>query len=212
MLHYFTYIFHICYISYMKYSEKTPDNLSNSDVIVLLVLQKYPLSSGYKIRQVIRKYVSDLVFRPGQTSIYMSLNTLRHFDFVSQALHHLKSGKGPIPYLYKLTSQGERVLKNNLIHRLSNCDMPYDDFDIGLNGIDVLTEREYISALELRRLSLLSRAQQILGCFESLSEAPLSTTIMLQRQLVSLQADISFTERLLSSMSDSELLADRLFI
>jgi len=195
----------------MKYKDKSPDNLSNSDVIVLLVLQEYPLSSGYKIRQVIRESFSNHVFRPGQTSIYMSLHQLLEMGLVSKKTETTKTGKGPLPFLYNLTPYGHRSLKSNLLQRLTDCTLPYEDFDVGLFGVDCLNDREFLNALELRRLSLLNTAQQTLRSSEGMEKAQLSTQVILQRQLMYLQSDIEFIEQLLKTVH-KKLSHDTLFV
>jgi DNA-binding PadR family transcriptional regulator len=137
-------------------------NLSNSELLVLAVLIKIQVSSGYKLNSIIKKENFNKLFQIGQTSVYKALNNLEKKQLAKSKIERQKTGKGAIPINYFPTKEGERLLEKEIVDALSFSNIFEERFDIALLFSDLVPSTIRMMSLKKRRGHLHENLESLL--------------------------------------------------
>jgi DNA-binding PadR family transcriptional regulator len=146
----------------MKYStNKTITLLSNVELVLLEIIAEFETISGYEVGKLIEARGYRNWADIGTTSIYIGLNKLLSKSLAESELDTKKSGKGPLPKKFSLTTQGVQALRDNIIDALANSRERDRRFDLGIAGLSFVKPDEAASALEIRKNRLREIAETL---------------------------------------------------
>jgi DNA-binding PadR family transcriptional regulator len=111
----------------MKYNYNVGKNesprasgISNVELMLLELICEQGETSGYKIDQLVKDRGCRIWAGIGTTSIYMGLEKLRKKHFVEFYIDTEKQGKGPSPKKFRITKEGENILKREVAETLAS--------------------------------------------------------------------------------------------
>ncbi len=179
--------------------------LTNAELMLLQIIKEHNEITGYEIN----KYVISVGYIEwadiGKTSIYTGLKKLEQKDFVRSIIAVDKTGKGPIPRKYTITTEGEITLKQEMIKAISTSREREKRFDLALSAVQILSKQETIDALDHRIEYLSSEKQRVSKDYKKQDEClPLGGKILYERILKSIDDEISSTRDILDYLNGIE--------
>lgn len=182
-------------------------NLSNTELMLLQIIEENGTISGYQLN----KLVEEMAIRDwadiGTTSIYVSLKKLEKKEYVSFFIDKSKTGKGPPPKKYNVSTQGKKVLTNEILRSLSTTPERDKRFDLAFNGISFLPRVVVILALEKRIEFLAETFETVEYSFEDHGgeNLPLHQKAVYEHRLFSISNEIEFMQRMLILLKDKSV-------
>lgn len=176
--------------------------LSNVELVLLQLIYENRELSGYGIN----KFIEERGYREwadiGETSIYSGLEKLNKKGLVEFYIHADKQGKGPAPKKFKLTTNGENTLKDEVLDALSSTRERDRRFDIALAAIPFVDPSEALSALEKRKLFLANERQRITKKFSKQSgfALPGHVQLLFKHPSVLIEAELSFIDEIINKL------------
>lgn len=179
----------------MKYKYK----LSNSELMLMQIIREKGAVSGYGINKIVleRQYRNwaDI----GATSIYVGLDRLNRKRFVDSRFMDKKSGRGPVPKLFKLTPTGEKILKEEIIKSLEFSRERDRRFELALAASPGLSPDEFKKALFSRIAHLEKSHEAVEQKFKEDGEKklPLHVKVLFEHSLFLISNEINFTGKII---------------
>ena len=179
------------------------DSLTNAELMLLQIIKEHNEITGYEIN----KYVISVGYIEwadiGKTSIYTGLKKLEKKSLVTSFIAVDKMGKGPIPRKYSITTEGEKILKEEMIRAISTSREREKRFDLALSAIQILSKQEMINALDQRIIYLSSEKERINEDYIEQKEClPLGGNILYERILKSIDNEIESTQNIKNYLNE----------
>jgi len=182
----------------MKYKYK----LSNIEFVLAQIIWELKTASGYKINKIIieRQYKNwaDI----GTTSIYVGLDRLNGRRLVDYKFMDKKSGRGPVPKLFKLTPIGKKILKEEVIRSLELSRERDRRFELALAASPILKADEF-------RKALFSRIDFLNESYKAVEEKfkkdggdklPLHVKVLFEHSFFLINNEIDFADKIISQV------------
>jgi DNA-binding PadR family transcriptional regulator len=181
---------------------KTKNKLSNIEFMLMQIIWELKTASGYRINKIIieRQYKNwaDI----GTTSIYMGLDRLSRRRLVDFEFMDKKSGKGPVPKLFKLNPAGKKILKEEVIKSLNFSRERDRRFDLALAVSPVLKVDEFRKALFSRIDFLKESHKAVEQKFkeDGGNKLPLHVKVLFEHSLFLISNEIDFTGEIIGQI------------
>jgi len=181
---------------------KTKNKLSNIELMLMQIIWELETVSGYRINKIIieRQYKNwaDI----GTTSIYMGLDRLSRRRLVDFEFMDKKSGRGPVPKLFKLTLEGKKILKEEIIKSLNFSRERDRRFELALAASPILKVDEFRKALFSRIDFLKESYRAIEQKFkkDGGSKLPLHVKVLFEHSFFLISNEIDFTGRIIDQI------------
>jgi len=181
--------------------------LSNTELILLILINEHEEISGYKLNSIIEKYGYREWAGVGTTSIYVGLKNIEKKSLAKSKLDLNKTTKGPVGKLYSITKSGEEILKNEISSGLSQT-REYDKrFKIAISGMDYLKNQEISDLLSKRIQFLENEFTRLTKVFEKQkSEIVFKAEVLFSHTFASIRNEINFTKQLTKKIKKEEIL------
>jgi DNA-binding PadR family transcriptional regulator len=176
--------------------------LSNIEFMLTQIIWELGAVSGYRINKIIieRQYKNwaDI----GTTSIYMGLDRLNRRKLVDYKFMDKKSGKGPVPKIFKLTPIGKKILKEEVIKSLSFSRERDKRFELGLAASPILEANEFRKALFLRIDFLRENYKKVEQKFkkDGGNKLPLHVKVLFEHSFFLISNEIDFTDTIIGQI------------
>ncbi|OGI11345.1 MAG: hypothetical protein A2Y40_00700 [Candidatus Margulisbacteria bacterium GWF2_35_9] len=176
--------------------------LSNVEFTLLLTIFEYKQISGYRLNKIIL----DRGFREwidiGTTSIYVGLEKLQQKGFLVFEYDSKKTGKGPLPKIFKITNNGTSILKETTINFLSSTRERDASFDLGIAALSVIKNTEAILALSNRKEFLSESYNNLKDRFTKLGGETLEfhSKVFFQHSLYLIKCELNFLNSLVEKL------------
>jgi DNA-binding PadR family transcriptional regulator len=166
--------------------------------MLLQLISMYNDISGYEINKYVKQAEYHKWAKIGQTSLYTGLKSLEKNQLITSEIASSKQGKGPLPYQYKITSSGAKILHDEMIDVLATSREGSVKFDLALSAIQLLDTAESVKALEKRVVFLQSELNRISGEFIKRANClELGPNFLYQHIMHSIKSEIAFTKKLI---------------
>jgi len=177
--------------------------LSNAELMLLQIILEQESISGYDLNKLVeRQNVRDWADL-GTTSIYISLKKLDKKKLVTAFIDKKKSGKGPPPRRFSVSTYGKKVLTNEILKSLANTGERDKRFDIAFSGINYLPRIVVILAIEKRIEYLMFQFEQAETAGANLGKnPPLHKKAIQDHRMFLLGNEIEFMQSLLDKLRD----------
>jgi DNA-binding PadR family transcriptional regulator len=179
----------------MSYKNK----LSNIEFMLAQIIWELETASGYRINKIIieRQYRNwaDI----GTTSVYSGLEKLRRRRLIDSKFMDKKSGKGPVPKLFKLTAEGKKILKQEVINSLEFSRERDKRFELSLAASPILKTSEFSKAL-FSRIDFLRESYKIIEQkfkVDGGDKLPLHVKALFEHSLFLISNEIDFTNEII---------------
>ena len=143
------------------------NQLSNAEFMLLQIIAESQQASGYQINKLIELRGYRDWANIGTTSVYAGLQKLKDKQLIRSEDSGHKSGKGPLPSTYAITTTGMEALRNETVISLSATRERDNRFDLGLAALPFIGKEEAIEALRQRQSFLGEKLQQLKTKYES---------------------------------------------
>ena len=176
--------------------------LSNIEFVLAQIIWELEAASGYRINKVIieRQYRNwaDI----GTTSIYTGLERLSRKRFIDSKFMDKKSGRGPVPKLFKLTPLGKKILKEEVVKSLNFSRERDRRFELALAASPILKADEF-------RKALLSRIDQLKESYKEIekkfkedggNKLPMHVKALFEHSFFLISNEIDFTGKLIGQI------------
>ena len=171
--------------------------LSNTEMILLTLINEHQGISGYQLNVNIRKYGYREWAGIGTTSVYVGLKNIEKKGLVESKLDVEKTSKGPIGKLYTISTSGIDTLKTEISSGLSKSREHDTRFKIAVSGMDCLQDQEICGLLLLRIQFLEAELSRLEKKFESQqSEMIFKAEILFSHTFSAIKNEIAFTKEL----------------
>ena len=176
--------------------------ISNVEFMLLLLIAEKKKISGYEINQLIEARGFRNWAAIGTTSIYVGLEKLKKKQCLEFFFDIEKTGKGPIPKMFRLNSEGKKVLKKTVRDALINSRERDKRFDLGLAGLPFISSEKAVSALQKRKEVLLAAEDFIKTKFESDGgeNLPFHVKAVFSHPLFLIKHELDFTDSLIKEL------------
>jgi len=179
--------------------------LSNTELILLILINDYNEISGYQLNSNIKKYGYREWAGIGTTSIYVGLKNIKKKGFATSELDLKKSTKGPVGKLYTITQSGIETLKQEISSGLSETREHDNRFKIAISGMDFLQKIEILDLLSKRIQFLEKEYTRVKNIFESQkSEMIFKAEVLFTHTFSSIKNEINFTQQLSEKLQQQE--------
>lgn len=187
----------------MEY-KRNPSQISNVEFALLQLIAENNNISGYEINKLVEERGYKEWANIGATSIYTGLEKLNKKNLVAFYVHVQKQGKGPLPKKFKLTAEGKKVLRHEILEALSSTRKRDQRFDLALASIPFLTPREAMEALNRRKRFLSSELARIKIKLEPQGgqNLPFHIRALFKHPLVLIGAELGFIDEIISFLDD----------
>lgn len=175
---------------------------SNVELIVLHLISEREALSGYEINRLVEERGYRNWAEVGTSSIYIGLEKLENKGLVVSMLDTSKQGKGPLPKKYRLTSEGKKVLLEEMRKALSGeSDIP-GRFTIGLSGLVLFTLEEAIVHLTRKHEQLAHRIKEQNSQFQAAGgdKLPFHVWALFRHTSYMLEKELEFVEILIRDL------------
>lgn len=179
-------------------------HLSNAELMLLQIIEEKGTISGYELNKLVEQREIREWADIGTTSIYVSLKKLEKKEYVSFFIDKTKTGKGPPPKKYSVSTKGKKILTNEILKSLSTSPERDKRFDLAFNGISFLPRVVVVLAIEKRIEFLAETFERV----EFIMEDQGGDNMMLHEKAVydhrmfSISNEIEFMQRLLILLKD----------
>lgn len=201
-----TNIKHMCNNTYMEYNKKTSKKilLSNVELSLLSIIIEKKEVSGYEINKLIEQRGYREWADIGGTSIYNGLEKLYKKGLVFFEVYEDKNGKGPIPKIFKITKDGEKRFKTEIIDALSSTRERDKRFDIALASVSYLGRKEVIKALSNRKSFLMKEKERLNSLFEKQggNNMPVQAKFLFRHPIILIDSETSFIDEIIKSLKE----------
>jgi len=177
-------------------------HLSNAELMLLQIIEEKGLISGYELNKLVEERDIRDWADIGTTSIYVSLKKLEKKKYVSFIVDNTKTGKGPPPKKYSVSTKGKKILTNEILRTISSSSERDKRFDLAFNGISFLPRVVVILAVEKRIEYLVENYEKIETDFERHGGEMMSMhqrTVYEHRMFIT-GNEIEFMQRLLNQL------------
>ncbi|MCK5052076.1 MAG: helix-turn-helix transcriptional regulator [Candidatus Cloacimonetes bacterium] len=172
-------------------------NITNSELILSILICENKEISGYKINSLIEKYGYREWAGIGPTSIYKGLKKLKKIGYIESRFDLNKTTKGPVGKIYIITKSGKTQLLEELRSGLSETREHNQRFKIAFSGIDLLEKTEICELLEKRVLFLNSEFKRINTKKKLIEHKILKVQMLFEHSLWAIKSEIKFTTYLI---------------
>ena len=118
--------------------------LSNTELILLILINEHRVISGYRVNSLIEKYGYRQWAGIGTTSIYVGLKNLEKKGLTESTMDYEKITKGPVGKIFSINKSGKQCLLQELRKGLSKTREHDTRFKIAISGMDFLKKGEII--------------------------------------------------------------------
>lgn len=179
--------------------------LSNTELILLILINDHEEISGYQLNSIIEKYGYREWAGVGTTSIYVGLKNIEKKSLAKSKLDYHKTTKGPVGKLYSITKSGKEMLKNEISSGLSETREHDKRFKIAISGMDYLKNQEIHDLLSERIQFLENELTRLTRVFEiQKSEMVFKAEILFSHTFASIRNEINFTKQLSEKIKQQE--------
>ncbi len=170
---------------------------SNSEFILLILINEHEQISGYQINTLIKNHGYREWAGIGATSIYKGLKKLEQNQLVESTLDVHKTTKGPVGRQFTLTDGGRKQLRFELKSGLSETREHNPRFKIALSGSDILRKSVVCNWLGKRVSFLQSEIERLESKKGWMEHQVLKVQMMFEHSLWAIQNEVQFTEYLI---------------
>ncbi len=179
--------------------------ISNTELILLILINEHKEISGYQLNSVIEKYGYREWAGVGTTSIYAGLKNIEKKGLARGKLDYKKTTKGPVGRLYSVTNSGKEILKAEISSGLSETRENDKRFKIAVSGMDFLKNQEIYDLLSERIRFLENEFARLAKKFESQKpEMVFKAEILFNHSFSSIRNEINFTKQLAEKIKIGE--------
>ncbi|MBU8933957.1 MAG: PadR family transcriptional regulator [candidate division Zixibacteria bacterium] len=182
--------------------KNTDSQITNVELTLLQIIGEKEEISGYEINQIVIERCYRNWADIGTTSIYKGLVKLENKHLVTSILKKNKTGKGPVPRLFKLNKRGNKTLKDEILFALSNTNERDYRFDLGLAGLCFVDFKDAIFALGNRKTELIKRQVFIKEKLknEGTMNLPFSAILVFKHPLSLIKNEIRFIDSIITQL------------
>lgn len=181
-------------------------NLSNAELVVLLLVASTPGINGYGIRTQIQDRGFDAWAGVASSSMYNSLNKLNEAALIETKDDDSKTGRGPTGQANRVTPTGRRALKAAIKLALATSRESDPRFNLALSGLELVGSRPALNALSERRLFLDSEIQRIEAVrLEQLDQdqaMPISAQLLFDRIVHTIEAESTWVSKAMETIKE----------
>jgi len=179
--------------------------LSNTELILLILINEHEEISGYQLNAIIEKYGYREWAGVGTTSIYVGLKNIERKSLAKSELDLKKTTKGPVGKLYSITKSGKDLLKTEISSGLSQTREHDKRFKIAISGMNYLENQE-INDLLLKRIQFLENEfTRLTKVFKKQkSEMVFKAEVLFSHTFASIKNEINFTRQLSEKIKRQE--------
>lgn len=172
--------------------------MTNAELAVLSLIDEAP-RHGYGVEQVIEARGMREWTEIGFSSIYYVLKKLEADGWVVGRKEQ-GEGRGPARLVYRVTKQGRRRLRQELLEALSEPARCYSPLQIGLANAPALPRRELVHALASYRDNLRERQLHVETRRDAQAPLPWFVEAMFEHSLAIIEAERNWVETFLQRL------------
>lgn len=177
-------------------------NLTNVEFIILQIIYERKGVSGYEISRLVKERGYMEWANIGISSIYVGLNKLSKRKLLHSFIDTEKQGKGPMPKKFKITQEGKKLLRQEILLALSSSRERDCRFDLAFTAIPLVAPKEVVAALKKRKNFLEETAERVSTIFESQGgeELPFHLQALFNHPLLFIKQEMDFIDSLLQKL------------
>jgi DNA-binding PadR family transcriptional regulator len=178
------------------------NQLSNVELVLLLIIAESKQVSGYEINKLIEHRGYREWAKIGTTSIYAGLQKLKEKRLIQSDSSDDKFGKGPLPVKFAITENGKQMLRNEIIGCLSSTRERDNRFDLGIAALPFIHKEEANEALKKRYEFLQETSLHIGGKYEAQGgkQLPLHVRALFLHPMSLIEKELQFIAQLISEL------------